>query len=92
MNTPCKFLNCNGEPKVQSYRVHGSDVLSYFIGCNKWTPGTRHRCIRIHQNINLENLKEMFENNGRLAEINVNLLNYPFVFVIIQYIYYVLTS
>jgi|1186.fasta_scaffold575698_2 hypothetical protein len=69
-----------------SYRTHESNTLSYFIGCTKWTPGTKHRCIRINQNVSLEKLKEMFENDGRLTGAHVSLLNYLVIIITIQYI------
>lgn len=49
-------------------------MISYFIGCDRWTPGTKHRCLKINQQVDLRKLKEMFDNGGRIAEVNVSLL------------------
>ncbi|PKY51330.1 hypothetical protein RhiirA4_546495 [Rhizophagus irregularis] len=55
--TSCQFINCNGSPKLSE----GSST-KYFIGCNGWKSGESHRYLRIPLNVNIERLKELFQN------------------------------
>ncbi|RGB24156.1 hypothetical protein C1646_773484 [Rhizophagus diaphanus] len=55
--TSCQFINCNGSPKLSE----GSST-KYFIGCNGWKKGESHRYLRIPLNVNIERLKELFQN------------------------------
>jgi len=56
-------------------------MISYFIGCNQWTPGTKHRYIKISSGVDIEKLKEML-NDGRMTVINV------YLFKLLCYYYY----
>jgi hypothetical protein len=73
INTKCCYNNhtCNGQPIVKYHKSNQSNIRQYFIGCNAYTFGTRHRYIRGKPNIDENLLKELFQNNGQLSNYEV---------------------
>ncbi|POG82647.1 hypothetical protein GLOIN_2v1762040 [Rhizophagus irregularis DAOM 181602=DAOM 197198] len=76
--TSCQFINCNGSPKICRHKVlsEGSST-KYFIGCNRllymlsklfWDAiiiiwdAIIHSVFKIPLNVNIERLKELFQN------------------------------
>jgi hypothetical protein len=99
INTKCCYNNytCNGQPIVKYHKANQSNTSQYFIGCNLYTFGTRHRYISGKPNVDEDLLKELFKNGGRvnmLEVINIyiffnnfiEILIYTFLFLLFRMI------
>ncbi|CAG8707773.1 22846_t:CDS:2, partial [Rhizophagus irregularis] len=65
-DTPCNFkkdnISCDGKPRLKRVTNYQTNIVSYFIGCNKYKQGDKwHRYIKIKQDeIDVSLLQSLF--------------------------------
>ncbi|PKB95238.1 hypothetical protein RhiirA5_404684 [Rhizophagus irregularis] len=69
-DTPCNFkkdnISCDGKPRLGRVTNYQTNIVSYFIGCNKYKQGDKwHRYIKIKQDeIDVSLLQSLFTGTG----------------------------
>lgn len=79
-DTPCNFkknnIPCDGGPYVGKITNYQTNIVSYFIGCNKYKQGDKwHRYIKIKQDeIDIFLLQSLFMGSASVSIIYFSLL------------------
>jgi len=72
-NTPCNFkknnISCDGRPRIGKITDYQTNIVSYFIGCNKYKQGEKwHRFIKIKQDeVNISLLQNLFTGSASVS-------------------------
>jgi len=78
--TPCNFkkdnIPCNGGPHIGRITNYQTNIVSYFIGCNKYKQGDKwHRYIKIKQDeVDISLLQSLFTGSASVSIIYFSLL------------------
>ncbi|POG69781.1 hypothetical protein GLOIN_2v1776615 [Rhizophagus irregularis DAOM 181602=DAOM 197198] len=79
-DTPCNFkkdnIPCNGGPHIGRITNYQTNIVSYFIGCNKYKQGDKwHRYIKIKQDeVDISLLQSLFTGSASVSIIYFSLL------------------
>jgi hypothetical protein len=76
VNTRCPYPNntfaCGGKAKIKRYLVYNTNQWSEFIGCDKWKQNEKgHMSLQIKAGVDINLLKSLFANEGRIANQEV---------------------
>ena len=88
-NTPCSFkkdnISCNGSSRIGRTTNYQTNIVTYFIGCNKYKQGNKwHRFIKIKQDkIDVSLLQSLFTGFAAISIIYF-LLYYFFIKIILK--------
>jgi len=79
-DTPCNFkkdnIHCDGEPHIGRVTNFQTNIVSYFIGCNKYKHGDKwHRYIKIKQDeVDISLLQSLFTGSASVSIVYFTLL------------------
>jgi len=72
-DTPCNFkknnISCDGGPRIGRITDYQTNIVSYFIGCNKYKQGDKwHRFIKIKQDeVDISLLQNLFSGSASVS-------------------------
>jgi hypothetical protein len=79
-DTSCNFkkdnIPCNGGPRIGRVTNYQTNIVSYFIGCNKYKQGDKwHRYIKVKQDeVDISLLQSLFTGSASVSIIYFSLL------------------